>query len=78
MGIFSDFQIDQQTIENMVQSGYDQAKKQKNIIEKFIKDEKLNSETLSQTESDLIHKIIIDVENDNLLENSDNFDSNSD
>jgi aconitase B len=78
MGIFSDFQIDQKTIENMVQSGYDQAKKQKNIIEKFIKDENLNSETLSQTESDLIHKIIIDVENDNLSEKSDSNDSNSD
>ena len=62
----------------MVQSGYDQAKKQKNIIEKFIKDENLNSETLSQTESDLIHKIIIDVENDNLSERSDSNDSNSD
>ncbi len=78
MGIFSDFQIDQQTIENMVQSGYDQAKKQKNIIDKFIKDENLNSETLSQTESDIIHKIIIDVENDNLSEKSDSNDSNSD
>jgi predicted acylesterase/phospholipase RssA len=78
MGIFSDFQIDKQTIENMIQSGYDQAKKQKNIIEKFIMDEKINSETLSQTESDLIHKIISDVENDNLSENTDSFDSKCD
>ena len=79
MGIFSDFQIDKQTIENMIESGYEQAKKQKYIIEKFIKDEKLNddtisqneSETISQTESDLIHKIISDVENVNLSEKSD-------
>lgn len=78
MGIFSDFQIDRETIENMVNSGYDQAKKQKYIIDKFIQDEKLNSEILSQSESDLIHKIISDVDNDNLSETNDSINSNSD
>lgn len=75
MTVFSNFDIDKTTIENMVQVGYDQAKEQRSIIEKFIIDNNPNSETLSQTESDLIHKIISDVENES-TNNDDEISSN--
>ena len=70
MGVFSNFEIDKETIENMVNMGYNQAKQQKHIIEKFIINDEINSETLSQSESEVIHKIISDVENSNLSEHS--------
>ena len=62
--------MDKETIEKMVEMGYNQAKEQKHIIEKFIINDEINSETLSQSESDVIHKIISDVENNNLSEHS--------
>ena len=77
MGVFSNFEIDKETIEKMVDMGYNQAKEQKHIIEKFIINDEINSETLSQSESDVIHKIISDVENSNLSENS-NIDNDDD
>ena len=70
MGVFSNFEIDKDTIEKMVEMGYNQAKEQKHVIEKFIINDEINSETLSQSESDVIHKIINDVENSNLSEHS--------
>ena len=62
-GVFSNFDIDTDEIESMVDTGYDQASKQSNIIDKFIINDNINSESLSQSESDVIHKIISDVEN---------------
>jgi hypothetical protein len=61
----------------MVEMGYNQAKEQKHIIEKFIINDEINSETLSQSESDVIHKIISDVENNNLSEHSNIEDEDS-
>ena len=77
MGVFSNFDIDKETIENMVKAGYEQAKEQNNIINKFIINNKTNSESLSQSESDIIHKIISDVENDSEINSKDNSDNES-
>lgn len=66
MGVFSNFDITTDEIESMVNSGYDQASQQSDIVNKFIVNDNINSESLSQSESDVIHKIISDVEKNSI------------
>lgn len=78
--LISDFNISKETIEEMIQYGYDTSIKQKDIILQFCNDDistNSNSESISKSESDAIHKIIDDVDHsinnysDTLIESDD-------
>ena len=72
MKLISNFDITKDTVEQMVQNGYEQASQQHHIISKFINEDddistnevlsQSESDVLSQSESEAIHQIINDVE----------------